>query len=187
MKKDKDSYHVGKLEKRLKKRWFVFIALFSIFAITQYFNHTGLCYSEMRYLDKVEMVDRFLFGDDYKNMSFEEKVEAAKRRGYPTGVGEIKYPECCRVSHDLNWPDSFTKTLNSMLGSRIFLLVSYFPVEPYTSSRHPYMEFNNYIGPCGERFKGFSPSMDVSESSYENELRINKEVWTKQGVLNEYE
>lgn len=85
---------------RLKwKRW-VLLGVFLVLGPTQYLNHTGFCYAEMRYLNERELVDRFLFGDKADSMSFEEKrvFMNEQRDG-------AEYPNCCRFEGEVNERD----------------------------------------------------------------------------------
>jgi len=165
-------------EKRFKKRW-LFLVVLLILGATQYLNHTGFCYAEMRYLSERELVDRFLFGEKADVMSFDEKVEAAKNRGYPTGVGEIEYPACCKIDGEPFMLDKFSKFTNkTFVGRYLFKFEGYIPIKRSNSTtRHPYEYIISAVNSCGGVMGADSTSIDVSKTSYENHLEMNKKYW----------
>ncbi len=153
--------------------------LLTIFGVTQYLNHTGFCYAEKRYLSERELVDRYLFGEKADAMSFEEKVEAAKHRSYPTGVGEIEYPACCKIDGEPFMLDELSRFANkTFIGKYLFEFEGYIPIKRSNSTtRHPYEYIISAVDSCGGVTGADSTSIDVSKSSYENALERNRKYW----------
>lgn len=58
--------------RRKWKRW-VALLLLLIIGPTQYLNHTGFCYAEMKYLSERDIVGRMSFGAEYLRMNDAQK------------------------------------------------------------------------------------------------------------------
>ncbi|MGE4313129.1 MAG: hypothetical protein AB7E85_02500 [Pseudobdellovibrionaceae bacterium] len=163
--------------KKIFKRWWFLVLVLALFCM-QSLNHTGFCYSEGRYLSENELIDRYLFGPDAKQMSQEEKTEASKNREYPTGIGEIAYPECCSAKdgHFLN--NKVSHFLNrTFLGKYLFEVTAYFPVKgKELSSEYHYIEIITHVDACGRSISGDSLAIGLNEGQYKNALKRNQQV-----------
>jgi len=152
------------------------IALFTIFGVTQYLNHTGFCYAENRYLSERELVDRALFKSRAGSMSFDEKVEAAKTRGYPTGVGEIEYPACCRA-----YPDNDSIKI---FGYYRYQIGYYFAMTDEYAQNHepnyPHKTGSLSVDTCGYNSRG-NYSTTKSQNNYDSAIARNRKYWQEKG------
>ncbi|MCB1782818.1 MAG: hypothetical protein KDI13_02380 [Alphaproteobacteria bacterium] len=161
----------NKKPRRKWKQWILFV-FFLIIGPTQYLNHTGFCYQEMRYLDKREIVDGFLFSKKYgrhievsniRNMTLGEKKKIMKVRGIET------YPNNCRI-----------QSINQNV---IYLFYNLECVRP-----HPEKSENLYafevtyysIDACGKKHN-FMSEILTGEESYNIQIERNKKYWDKIG------
>ncbi|MCL4676977.1 MAG: hypothetical protein KJ017_00105 [Alphaproteobacteria bacterium] len=140
---------------------------------TQYLNHTGFCYAEMKYLSERELMDRVLFGSNARSMTDNEKVDDLRAR---TGA---EYPDCCRVSKFAFGWSRFTILFNSALGNyRYGFEYSYPADKAKTGSEDLFQWYEHSINSCGSSaHTGFGESN--SQASYEAILRSNNKNWRR--------
>jgi hypothetical protein len=75
----------------MRKRYIFLIIVVLPLVIWQSLNQNNFCYADMRFNKPYEVLDRFLFGEDHRSMSLEEKIEYAAN----DPKGALKYPNCC--------------------------------------------------------------------------------------------
>lgn len=83
----------------MRKRYLFLIIVVLPLVIWQSLNQNNFCYADMSFNKPYEVLDRFLFGEGYRDMSLEEKIE--KAASDPTR-GALEYPNCCIASIDRN-------------------------------------------------------------------------------------
>lgn len=170
--------------RRKWKRW-VCLAALLIIGPTQYLNHTGFCYAEMRYLNERELVDRFLFKDKARHMTFDEKVAYMKEQRSGTD-----YPNCCRLFDvdrptldDLESDDLDYRLLRTILGKYLYKVEIYTNQAAYSARKltpnsnvHPYKIHAVAVDQCGRTHWGLD-SYDLTENVYRKKLMTSKEYW----------
>lgn len=161
---------------KISKKWLWIIVPLVILLPTQYLNHTGFCYSEMRYLNERELLDYFIFGSKATVMSEEEKKAIVAQRWN----GAV-YPDCCRITDEPFWLRSspFRFWDKTLVGQYLYQVTYHAPDMRMlaNSSREPFMEYNSALNSCGTAVKGDSPSIDINEIAYKNALEQNKKYW----------
>ncbi|SHG99570.1 hypothetical protein SAMN04488109_2811 [Chryseolinea serpens] len=135
------------------------LALAIILASIQFLNFTGFCYSELRYLDRYELLDRFLFGPSTA-FTEDEKIQKIAIRG-----GE--YPGCCRITPEKRF-------LNKILGYYFYNVESHFSdPDPRSSDTPKYLTFSS-INSCGTRVIHESGMPETQKSYDASVYSINK-------------
>lgn len=174
MENQEDQEEIKPAPRRKWKRW-VCLAVLLIIGPTQYLNHTGFCYAEMRYLNERELIDRFLFGDQADVMSYEDKVlfVAKKWNG-------ANYPECCVIDGEPFDLSYFSRIMNKTFAAwYLYELKRYVPViYNYKTTRHPYENIVSALDACGSHITADSTKIDIKKSEYENALERNRQYWT---------
>lgn len=138
---------------------------------TQYLNHTGFCYADMRYLTEKELTDRMLFGDESRTMSDEQKRDLLKERD------GAEYPDCCRVyKNRFGWSASET-LFNSTLGNYRYGFDYYYPAEKAKVGTGDQFKWQYYsTNSCGRNaYPDFGESL--SQESYNASLSSNSRYW----------
>lgn len=168
------------MSKDKKIIWVSLIPLALLIPI-QFLNHTGFCYSKMRYLSERELIDRFLFGENANRLSTSEKEKLiVQRKKKNTSYIIENYPECCRIKGQIHRPSELEYFLNNMFGW-------YFYDLHVISSRHednitrytfdePYRQANINLGTCGLSTRG-SLGANISKDYYKSLLKKNQNYW----------
>ncbi len=159
---------------------FVMNAALILLLTTQYLNHTGFCYAEMKYLSDREIVDNFLFGDQAKDLTFDQKVALTAEK-YKGGA----YPDCCsfegpykgKVLHP-----GYEYELSAMLlGVQHNEILAYFPkegVKKYLSEKtdDPFRLSLFAVDQCGNN-DGLWRQYPIDSDLYRIHLRKIKAKW----------
>ena len=82
----------------MRKRYIFLIIVVLPLVIWQSLNQNNFCYADMRFNKPYEVLDRFLFGEGYRDMSLEEKIEYAAN----DPKGALEYPNCCTANLNKN-------------------------------------------------------------------------------------
>lgn len=149
------------------KRW-ILLALLLVIGPTQFLNHTGFCYSEMRYLSERELVDRYLFGKKADTMTLEEKVEKTQEQG-----GE--YPNCCRLNGQFF--KDYEGFINNIFGNYVYEVEEHFLQINPIEKKYPYEVVYSSMNACGENrgLDKFSTTDD--EKNYKFNIKMIKQHW----------
>ena len=166
-------------ETRLKwKRWLL-LGIVLVLVPTQYLNHTGFCYAEMRYLNEREIVDRYLFGNKSDSMNFEEKRVFMKEQR-----DGAEYPNCCRfggevTEHDLGFMESDEGNYSlykTMWGLFLYTIKRYLPHKSEKSDL--FTSMTSIVDQCGNGLWLIHLN-EVTKKVYPEWLSYNAEYWKK--------
>ena len=138
---------------------------------------SGLCYSEMRWLSKLELVDRALFDGEFRKkaitLTHEEKIKIAADRY------SAQYPNFCRVNSkpfDLTDGEAF---LNSIFGLKFFEVECVYPrsvSDMKQSSTGGFFWRSFSVDACATRVVDTSGS-EATEREYKFFLKRNQRFW----------
>lgn len=145
--------------RRKWKRWLLSLFLIAMIPV-QYLNHTGFCYSEMRYLTGRELLDNYLSQHwGYEVLTPEERVE--KLKSIPD------YPYNAQVS------SKSTSKFEKFFGLYQFQ-VSYYGPNFRRSDRkdYPYTGYYSSVDTCGLKFETFSEPL--TQDAYEHRISAIK-------------
>ena len=141
---------------------------------TQYLNHTGFCYAEMKYLNEREIIDRLLFKDRAQQRTLEERVRTMKERN------GAEYPYCCRAVRPTSSRFDLYDAVHRSLGLYVLQVTIINPNEYYLAhpgrGREPYDARYISVNACGT----FAPDEygeDITQKEYEDLLEANKDHW----------
>lgn len=141
---------------------------------TQYLNHTGFCYDEMKYLNEREIIDRLLFKSGAETMTFDEKVKTMKERN------GAEYPYCCRAVRPKSRRVDLSEIIDRSLGRYVLQVTIIRPNEYYLAhpgrGREPFDAKYISVNACGT----FAPDAygeDITQKEYEDLLEANKDHW----------
>lgn len=158
----------GKKPKASRREQLIWLGLALFFLALQPLNFSGFCYSDLRWYDKRELLDIYLFGKDGLTMTEAEKIR--KLKDEKDGV----YPDCCWIDDLPPYWDENTKYWNFPFGYYRLGLETNFLTNERKSE--PYLWGYHAIDACGK-----AGSWDVAdtldESYYKTHLEINKEYW----------
>lgn len=160
---------------------------------TQYLNHTGFCYAEMKYLNEREIIDRFLFKENAKSLTLEEKKRVVKEK-----QNGAEYPACCKLmgeldERDLGWLETDNENYfleKTLFGLFLYEMVIYRPHSKNTMTsppyhfktveealaEFPYQESHLAVNACGHMYWGLLGG-NLSQKGYDIRLDKNREYW----------
>ena len=152
------------------KKWLWILIPIAILLPFQFLTMTGLCYSEMRYLSKRELVDRTLFSENASKMSLDEKVQEMKARD------GSEYPKNCRVMKSAFGSSMTGQFLSALLmGRKLYGIDCVAPRPEAGDSSEPF-EYKMYsVNSCGREVG--SKSLDISTSEYNTVIKRNTKYW----------
>ena len=168
---------------------FILLLLLIPFLVTQYLNHTGFCYADLKYPNEREIVDRYLFEGKEKDMTFEDKVAYVKEN-----YGGVDY-QSSFVYDGLSDLDYMTTK-----GVRIFISLFYnhanvsghsiavFLPQGVASppsigdtfiweEKPPYSSKLIYTDSCGKRYWRRKKINFFDKDEYKERLFLNKKYW----------
>lgn len=151
---------------------FIVIVLLTIFLSSLLLTGTGFCYRELRYLSEREILDRYLLGPEWPQMTLQQRQE------YLSQV--VNYPNCCRVDDRPQGMDFPNLLINALFGKYFFSISTIFPT--YARPEHdPYYQIISDIDACGLKRDIDKYEMPESKSTYDSILNSNSEYWRSLG------
>lgn len=141
----------------------------SLLSINFTLLNQGFCYKEMSFLSKREMLDRVIFGQDFMQISENEKSEILSRRNY------LGYPNNCRFTKKGVGVSEFDHFMWSLVGKKLFSIECLSHRDPEQYSDDPYYVSNFYIKSCGAQ--GDGAGMSVTERVFNALMERNRNYW----------
>ncbi|GEM_PF-2081995 len=179
MQQDKSKSKNTQKKIRLKWKLWLLLGILIVLVPTQYLNHTGFCYAEMKYLNERELVDRYLFGDKADSMSLEEKQLFMKEQR-----DGAEYPDCCRfggevTEHDLGFMESDEDNYwlyKTIWGLFLYTIDRYLPHK--SEKNDLFTSMTSIVDQCGNGLWLIHLD-EVTKKVYPEWLAHNAEYWNK--------
>ncbi len=150
-----------------------FVVILLLLCIHMVIMDSGLCYREMRWLSKQEIVDRALFEDKANKLSLEEKIT------YVVDKYAAKYPEFCKVNSIPFTQNNWGYNINLIFGRRIYGVECVHPLDKdshRTNKTEKYYWFMSSVDACD--FKGLDKiGISITEKEYDVHIKKNREFW----------
>lgn len=154
---------------KLSKTWLWVIFSILILYPPLVLTRSGFCYSEMRWLNERELVDRMLFGEKEFEMSFAEKVTFIREKN----SGE--YPNNCKINGEPFDLSEGSKLINGLFGLMFYKVDCVYLKEDRKGEENPYYIEWVSVSSCGQDVDSMGES--ITESSYQSYIRKNSNYW----------
>lgn len=152
----------------MKKTLAFFIGL-PLLAYVQFFNFTGFCYSEMRYLSDLELTYAGIAFAASPPISAEDRQKAIKLENEP-------YPFCCRLTGEPGWIDAEWLFLNKLVGNYRYAVNGYIANPDKSDKTRPYYEVLSSVNACGKK-AGYQTAIEIDAWTYETYTQGIRKYW----------
>jgi len=168
---------ISSLKKAVSGKWLWLIAPALLLPLI--LTNSGVCYSEKRWPDNLEIVDRTLFGQDFMGAAITlapaEKMKRAK------DLYASEYPFFCRINNAPSDLNKATTLINLMSGRKIYEVECVYPRSDASFQEAPEAHYYwriSSVDACARKILDTS-GLPVGAKEYGKVMEENRSYWDK--------